>query len=381
MKLILRLFWLMVMAIGLAACSSAGSDTKKTDTKESTAPPVTLTTVQALQPSKRVTLPGELKPWNRVSLYAKVKGYVRDIPVDRGTYVHKGQLLARLDAPEVLSELSQAQAQLQAQEAMLAEQTTRARASKQTYRRLLQTATMEGAVSANELDLAQAKMQADSAMVAVAQGSMQAARSNYQAKSELRHYLSITAPFDGMVTERNISPGALVGAGDSGKPLFVLEDSRTLRLTVAIPETYANQLKTRSAVSFTVNAIPERHFNATLARSAESLVEANRAMIAEFDVHNTAHELKSGMYAEVRLPVERSGKTLFVPTTSVVNSSERLFVIRVRDNRAQWVSVQKGNVVDSLVEVFGDLQPGVSIFHTASEEIRDGQAVTIRGNN
>lgn len=363
------------LAAGFTACSSASSDNKPAATKDPDIQQVEVTSVQALQPSNRVTLPGELKPWNRVSMYAKVKGFVREVTVDRGTTVHKGQVLARLDAPEVISELSQAQAQVQAQEATLVEQTTRARASKLTYSRLVQTAKMEGAVSANELDQALAKMQGDSAMVAVARGTVQAARSNYQAKTELRQYLTITAPFDGMVIERNISPGALVGAGDSGKPLFVLEDSRTLRLTVAIPETFANQLPKKSAVSFSVNAMPDRRFNAKLARSAESLVETNRAMMAEFDVANAAHELKSGMYAEVMMPVERSGKTLFVPTTSVVSSSEKMFVIKVNDNRAQWVSVQKGNVVDSLVEVFGDLQAGTPIVKKASEEIRDGQAI------
>lgn len=358
----------------LTACSTASSDNKPAKS-EPAVQTVALTTVQSLQPSKQVTLPGELKPWNRVNMYAKVKGFVREIAVDRGTVVRKGQVLARLDAPEVLSELSQAQAQVQAQEATLTEQTTRARASRLTYQRMVQTAKMEGAVSLNELDQAHAKMQSDSAMVNMAKGSVQAAQSNLQAKRELRQYLTITAPFDGVVIERNISPGALVGAGDSGKPLFVLEDNRTLRLTVAIPESFANQLKTKSSVAFTVNAMPERRFNARLSRSAESLVEANRAMLAEFDVNNASHDLKAGMYAEVTLPIERSAKTLFVPTTSVVSSSEKQFVIRVRDNRAQWVSVQKGNVVDSLVEVFGDLQPGIAIVRTATEEIRDGQAV------
>lgn len=362
------------IAAGVVACTTASSD-NKSPAKVSEIQQVVVANVQALQPSKRVTLPGELKPWNRVSMYAKVKGFVRDVSVDRGTVVRKGQVLARLDAPEVISELSQAQAQLQAQEATLVEQTTRARASKLTYTRLLQTAKMEGAVSANELDQAQARMQADSAMVAVARGTVQASRSNYQAKTELRQYLTITAPFDGIVIERNISPGALVGAGDSGKPLFVLEDSRTLRLTVAIPETFANQLPRNSSVSFTVNAMPDRRFNAKLARSAQSLVEANRSMMAEFDVPNASHELKAGMYAEVQMPIERTSKTLFVPTTSVVSSSEKMFLIKVQNNRAQWVSVQKGNVLDSLVEVFGDVQPGMTIVKKASEEIRDGQEV------
>ena len=374
MKSFLILIGSISTAVGVGSCSTASSDNKPA-VKAPEVQSVVTTTVQALQPSKRVSLPGELKPWNRVNMYAKVKGFVRDISVDRGTAVHKGQVLARLDAPEVISELSQAQAQVQAQEATLVEQITRARASRLTYQRLLQTAKTEGAVSANEIDQAQARMQADSAMVAVARGTVQATRSNFQAKTQLRQYLTITAPFDGIVIERNISPGALVGAGDSGKPLFVLEDSRTLRLTVAIPETFANQLPAKTAVSFTVNALPNRNFNAKLARSAQSLVEANRAMMAEFDVANTGHELKAGMYADVQMPIARTGKTMFVPTTSVVSSSEKMFVIRVRDNRAQWVSVQKGNVIDSLVEVFGDIQPGTSIVRTASEEIRDGQAV------
>ena len=375
MKPLLTLIGSASAAAILTACSSASSDNKKPVTKEPDVQQVAITTVQALQPSKRVTLPGELKPWNRVSMYAKVKGFVRDISVDRGTVVRKGQVLARLDAPEVLSELSQAQAQVQAQESNLVEQTTRARASRLTYQRLLQTAKMEGAVSLNEIDQAQARMQSDSAQVAMGRGTVQAARSNYQAKTELRQYLTITAPFDGIVIERNISPGALVGAGDTGKPLFVVEDSRTLRLTVAIPETFANQLPAKSAVSFTVNAMPDRRFNAKLARSAQSLVEANRAMIAEFDVPNASHELKAGMYADVQMPIERTTKTLFVPTTAVVSSSEKMFLIRVADNRAQWVSVQKGNVLDTLVEVFGDVQPGMAIVKKASEEIRDGQEV------
>ncbi|MGA0557262.1 efflux RND transporter periplasmic adaptor subunit [Larkinella sp. VNQ87] len=186
-----------------------------------------------MRPSKQIVLPGELKPWNRVSLYAKVKGFIRDVRVDRGSVVRKGQVLAVLDAPEVLSELSQAQAQLQAQEAAINEQMARFRASRLTYNRLVQTSKVEGAVSLHELDQAQARMQADSATVAVATGNIQASRSNYQTKKELRQYLTIVAPFDGVITERNVSAGALVGAGDSNaKPLFVLEDSRTLRLTV-----------------------------------------------------------------------------------------------------------------------------------------------------
>ena len=375
MKMLRNSCWLVPIVGGIVSCTSAVSETKDAKT-EPVVQEVQMSEVQQLQPRKQVVLPGELKPWNRVNLYANVKGYVRDVRVDRGTWVKKGQVLAQLDAPEVLAEISQAKAQLQAQEASLLEHATRYRASRMTYQRLLQTSKTEGAVSLHELDQVQARMQADSAMVIVAQGNIQSARSNFQAKSQLAHYLTISAPFDGVITERNTSPGALVGAGEgSSKPLLVLEDSRTLRLTVAIPESYANQLPAHSAVSFMVNAIPEKLFTAQLARSARSLVEESRAMMAEFDVKNTAQELKAGMYAEVKLPLERSMRTLFVPKTAVVSSSEKVFVIRIANNKAEWVPVEKGSVVDSLVEVFGDLQKGQSVVRIASEELRVGQAL------
>ena len=377
MKSFLKILWPIAASASITACSSEAKEEKKTS-KEPEIQQVTVAEVQEMRPSKLILLPGELKPWNRVNLYAKVKGFVRTVQVDRGSWVRKGQVLAQLDAPEIISELSQAQAQIQSQEAALVEQTARFRASRLTYNRLLQTNRVEGAVSAHEMDQAQAKMLADSAMVAIASSNVQAGRSFYQTKAELRQYLTIVAPFDGIITERNISAGALVGAGDNNsKPLFVLEDSRTLRLTVAIPEAFANQLRDKSDVTFTVNAIPERQFNAKMARSAQSLVEANRSMLAEFDFDNPAHLLKSGMYAEVKLPVERTGMTLFVPKTSVVSSSEKTFVIRVINNKAEWVAVEKGNVLDSLVEVFGTIQPKEIIVKSASEEIRDGQALKI----
>ncbi|OZI05994.1 efflux transporter periplasmic adaptor subunit [Siphonobacter sp. BAB-5385] len=370
--------WLLIPALAsVYACSPAGSETKKAEAKPATPARLESTQVREMQPSKEVTLPGELLPWNRVNLYAKVKGFVRQVGVDRGTWVRKGQVLVQLEAPEVLAEVNQAQAQVQAQQANLIQQQSKYRASKLTYRRLLETNRMEGAVSLQEIDQAQSRMEADSALVLSAQESVQASKANLRSKQDLKQYLTLTAPFDGVIIERNISPGALVGAGEAGKPLLVLEDSRTLRLTVAIPEAYANQLGKKSTVDFTVNAIPERVFKGSLARSAESLQAAQRSMMAEFDIPNTKGELKAGMYAQVRLPVERSQPTLFVLRTAVVTSSEKVFVIRMNGDKAQWVTVDTGNTLDSLVEVFGNVKAGDVLVRKASEEIRDGQTVRV----
>ncbi|MCF2507068.1 efflux RND transporter periplasmic adaptor subunit [Dyadobacter sp. CY107] len=332
--------------------------------------------VQSLKPDKQLALPGELKPWNKVSIHPKVKGFVKTVNVDRGTMVRKGQILATLEAPEVLSELSQAKAQLIASEAALHESTTRFQTSSLTYNRLLRTSKTEGAVSLNELDLAKARSVTDSSAVAMAQGNVQAARSYMETKSQLAKYLTVVAPFDGIITERNISPGALVGPGESGaKPLFVLEDNTKLRLTLAIPENLSNAVPSKGEISFTVSASPEKQYKGAYARSSRTLSEENRSMMTEFDVDNRSNELKAGMYAQVMLNTARTANTLFVPTSAVVYSSEQVFVIRERDKKAEWVPVKRGTVVDTLVEVFGNLHAGDPIVKKASEEFRNGEAL------
>lgn len=364
------------VAFALVACHSEAEDQKKSESKPAETQSAEITEVQSLKPSKTISLPGELKPWNKVSIHPKVKGFVRAVRVDRGTYVKKGQILAILDAPEVLSELSQAKAQLLAAEASLSEHSNRLRTSSTTYNRIIRTNRTQGAVSLNEIDLAQSRVLSDSSNVALAKGNVEAARSNLQAKTQLVNYLTIAAPFDGIITERNISPGALVGPGEGGaKPLFILEDDRTLRLTLAIPENISGALPKQNIVSFTVPAIPEKQFTAKFARSASSLSEENRSMMTEFDVDNRSNELKAGMYAQVQIGIERSAPTLFVPVSSVVTSSEKVFVIRLADDKAEWVTVKKGNVIDSLVEVFGNVRAGDPIVKKASEEFRDGQAL------
>lgn len=157
--------------------------------------------------------------------------------------------------------------------------------------------------------------------------------------------------------------------------MFVLEDNTRLRLTLAIPENLTSAVPNKGSVTFTVTASPEKKYNATFARSSRSLSEENRSMMTEFDFNNSSRELKAGMYAQVLLNTERTSKTLFVPTSSVVSSSEQVFVIRQKDNKAEWVTVKKGTVIDTLVEVFGDLHEGDPIIKKASEEFRNGEAL------
>jgi RND family efflux transporter MFP subunit len=376
MNTLKSLLIILTVTIGMSSCSSEAETSKNHEQKTEQPATIELAEVQSLKPAKQIALPGELKPWNKVSIYPKVKGFVKTVNADRGTMVRKGQILAVLEAPEILAELSQAKAQVIAAEANLHEITTKYQTSALTYSRLVRTNKTEGAVSLNELDLAKARVLTDSSATAVAKGNVQAAKSFMETKAELARYLTVTAPFDGIVTERNISPGALVGPGESAaKPLFMLEDNTKLRLTLAIPENLSSAIPTKGEVNFTVSASPEKKYTAVYARSSRTLSEEHRAMITEFDFVNTSNELKAGMYAQVLLNTERSANTLFVPVTSVVSSSEQVFVIRDKNKKAEWVPVKRGTVVDTLVEVFGDLHAGDHIVKKASEEYRNGESL------
>ncbi|MEJ1239480.1 efflux RND transporter periplasmic adaptor subunit [Chryseolinea sp. T2] len=368
----IRLAYLTILTAAIAGCEKKPT----ADTTASSHTVVSVAKVQSLQPSLPIVLPGELKAWNRTLIVGKVKGYVGKLYVDRGSRVKKGQPLAELEAPEVLAALNQARAQVSSAQASLIEHRAKQKVSAATYRRIVETNRTEGAVSANELDMAYARMMSDSALAEASAQNLEAARAQMASQQQLVAYLSVRAPFDGTITERNISPGDLVGA-DGNKPLFILEDKSRLRLTVAIPENLANALSENSSVSFTVQADPSKSYEAHFARSSNSVDEKNRSMLAEFDFENTDDNLKAGMYAEVRLPITRNKPTLFVPRTSIIHSTEGVFLVRVNNQTAEWVAVQKGNSLDSLVEVFGPVKEGEQIVKSASEELRNGQAISL----
>lgn len=350
-------FIVLLIVLSAAACSK--KEEHKTEAKKS-ADTVETVVIQKLQPARSIALPGDLRPWEVTHMQAKVKGYVRSVNTDRGAFVKKGQVMATLEAPELKAQLAEALAKVE-------DYKSKQIASKMTYTRMLQTSKTQGAVAANELDIAKSKMQVDSMQVLSATAS-------YHAIQEMVNYLNITAPFDGTVIERTISPGELVGP-ERAKPMFILENNETLRLTLGIPEIYSGQLKSAQPVTFKVTALPEKVFNAKLSRSSQSLDFTIRSMMVEFDVNNREHQLKAGMYAEVTLPVERSAPTLFVPSTAVVNSTERVFVIQVTDGKAKWVDVKIGTQANGLTEVFGPVEEGQFVVAKATEELRDGNEV------
>jgi RND family efflux transporter MFP subunit len=329
---------------------------------------------------RKFQLTGEFVPYQSVSIYARVTGYVENIDVDRGSMVKKGQLLAVLSAPEMAAQLAEAESKVQSIEAQKVEAEAKLVGQQSTFERLKTASATPGAVAGNELVLAEKTVSAGQALVASFESSKRAAQAAANAIKDLQSYLRITAPFDGVITERLVHPGALVGpgAGPGAVPLLKLEQNSRLRLVVAVPEADVAGVSLSGRVPFTVPAFPGETFYGTVARIPRSIDPKTRTMAVELDVLNAKGQLAPGMYPDVAWPVKKAKASLLVPPTAVVTTTERTFVVRVKEGRAEWVTVKKGGSAGELVEVFGNLSPDDQIVKRASDEIREGSALKVK---
>ena len=311
-----------------------------------------------------IKLPGELKPFEKVDIYPKVNGFVKDIYVDRGSIVHKGQTLMTLEAPEIVQQVEAAQEKwLQAQENI--------NASRDRYFRLKGASKIPGSISELDLTNAQAKYQADSALV-------QSELANLNAVRALQEYLTIKAPFDGIVTERNVHPGALTGPNFKmeNKPLLILEDDDVLRLEMFIPEVYSGSVDmSDSKISFTTDALPDQSFTAPLSRSSHSLYDEYRSEAIEADVVNTKGTFKPGMYVEAVIKVKSPVTSILVPSSCIVTTTEGKYVISVEDHKTKYISVKEGISNGGKTEVFGNLKGDEILLKKPSGEIKEGVSI------
>jgi RND family efflux transporter MFP subunit len=340
---------------------------------------VEVTRVTMKPVERQVHLPGEFLPYLQVDIYSRVPAFVDQINIDRGSQVQEGDLLAVLNAPEMSAQVAEAEAKVKAVESQRAEAESRAAAAESTYDRTKQASKTAGAVAENELILAQKTFDAARALERSLEDQEAAARDSLKALQELLGYLRITAPFAGVITARNVHPGALVGPGGSqSTPLVRLEQVSRLRLVVAVPEAEVSGIVRGAHVPFTVPAYPSLTFEGIVARVAHSIDSKTRTMAVEMDVHNADGRLAPGMYPDVFWPVRKSTPSLMVPPTSIVTTTERTFVVRVKDGVVQWVNVKRGVSIGNLVEVYGPLAAGDAIVRRASDELREGARVTVR---
>lgn len=329
---------------------------------------------------RKVALPGEFTSNLAVNLYARVNGFVERVSVDRGSTVTEGQLLITIVAPELAAQVAEAEGRVQAVESQRAEAEAKFLASQSTYERIKAAAATPGAVAENEVVIAEKSMDAARALVQALENSGRAARASVESLKDLESYLKVSAPFDGVITTRFVHPGALVGpaAGSAATPMLRIEANSRLRLVVSVPEADAGGIVKGARVLFTVPAYPDETFYGVVARLAHSLDSKTRTMPVELDVSNPDLRLAPGMYAQVQWPVRGTRSSVLVPSTSIVTTNERQFVIRVNNGVAEWVTVTRGTTAGDLVEVHGALRAGDLIVRRGSDELREGTSIQAR---
>lgn len=347
---------LLLLMVTVAGCASEG--------KPAPAQAEGIITVNTVAVKEEVatyslSLPGELTPFEEVMLYPKVTGFVQKVYVDRGSTVKKGQLLAQLEAPEITQQYASAAAKQR-------EVVERLKYSQQAYTRLQAAAKSAGAVAEIELEQTYSALMSDSATYHSLKAEMEAAK-------QLADYLEIRAPFAGIITSRNVSQGALVGAKDA--PLFTLAEQEHLRLTIAIPEKHARALTDNAKIQYRLSNYPNEVFSATISRNSGVIDKKLRSLIVEFDVSNEERKLSGGEYVQAEVQFRRAEKSLWVPTSSVVHASSGVFLLKVGNDTVQHVAVKEGIRKEGFTEVFGPLQAEDIVVAKGSEELRQGMKV------
>lgn len=275
----------VLLLLGAAGCGRGDATTAR----KAEPPPagaVTIDVVRVIEQPLNVelSLPGELTPYQSVAIYPRVTGFVKTVRVDRGSRVRIGDVIAILDAPELMAQRSEAQSKLHVAEAQLAGARSKADSDRSTYDKLKAASATPGVVAGNDVLIAEKAADASQNQVVAGQQNVEAARQALNAIREMEGYLRVTAPFSGVVTERNVHPGALVGpasgSGASVPMVRVVEDSR-LRLVVPVPEAYTAELKAGTEISFSVAAYPGQTWTGTVARIAHTVDLNTRTMAVE----------------------------------------------------------------------------------------------------
>lgn len=344
---------ILIPALFLSACgdehnTKQGLNAKSVDTLK-------VFSLKAEKLEKHISLPGELLPYERVEIRPKLNGYVKQLKVDIGSVVKKGHILLVVDAPEIQSQLGEGTGRMNAAKAKYL-------ASLDTYGRILEASKTQGVISPNELQKAKNQMLADSA-------EYESQKFAFESYKQIGNYLAIAAPFNGVITERNVNIGSYVGS-QSEKPVLVIEDNSKLRLRVAVPEVMTGVELKDNKVNFSAKAHPDKMFQATLFRKAGSIDARTRTEIWEFEVGNKKDILKAGSFADVTLTISRSEPSFAVPFSSVVTTLEKKFVIKVAGDSTQWVDVSQGLNLSEKTEIFGALNEGDTLILKANEEIQ-----------
>ena len=365
--------WLVAFFVLIAVVVAAGIIPRlnsraalRTETSQLATPSVSVVRPTLGQPSLEIVLPATIQPWTDAPIYARTNGYLRRWYSDIGAQVHSGQLLAEIDTPEVDQQLRQARADLATAKANF----DLAGITAARYRDLLSTES----VSKQDADNAQGDFEAKRAIV-------QSAEANVRRLEEMQSFQKIYAPFDGVITARNIDVGSLIDAGSSGGPareLFHLAATRRLRVYVNIPQQYSQAARPGLPGELQFREFPGKQFTGTLINTANAIDPSSRTLLAQFEVQNPSGQLLAGSYAEMHLKLASDHPTYLLPVNTLLFRSEGLRVVAVGPgSRAVLIPITLGRDFGNEVEVVSGLNGDEQLITDPPDSVVDGEAVRV----
>ena len=336
------------------------------ETEASTIPTVAVVRPIPESGNENLVLPGTLQAWVESPIYARTNGYLRKWYHDIGTRVNKGEPLADIDTPEVDQQFAQARADLATAQAnvQLAEITAARNLE------LLKT----NAISKQEADNSNGDLAAKRAIV-------QSAEANLRRLQELKSFQRVSAPFNGVITKRNVDIGTLINSGNGGtaQQLFSLAQTDPIRVFVNVPESSAASIQAGIGAYIELTQYPGQKFEGKVARTAESIDLSTRTLYTEVDVPNKTGQLLPGGFAQVHLQVKATGQRLQVPVNSLLFRSEGLRAIVIdSDQKARLRPLVIGRDYGSTLEVLGGLNASDWIVLNPPDSLEDGQPVHVK---
>ncbi|HTT60185.1 MAG TPA: efflux RND transporter periplasmic adaptor subunit [Bryobacteraceae bacterium] len=364
------------------------------ETQTGQRPVVEVATATRAPARSTLDLPGDMQALVDSPIFARVDGYLRTRLVDYGDRVKKGQLLAEIDTPELDQQIRQARATLSQSQSALNEvkadldlskaNLNLARVTVERWRRLAKG----GVVARQEADQKEADFAVTEAQVAKAQASIATAQETVSANEanlhrldEMKAFARITAPFDGVITSRNVDIGTLINSGNGGtaRELFHIAQIQVLRIFVNVPQTDVGSMHPGQAAELRVQELPGQVFAAHVTRIANALDASSRAMLTVLEVPNPRGVLMPGMYAQVRFSTGRAEAAVRIPSDALIlgRQGPRVAVV-APDHRIHLRQIRIGQDLGSELEIVSGLSAGEVVVANPSDVARENALVEVR---
>jgi RND family efflux transporter MFP subunit len=332
-------------------------------TNAQSVPTVTLAKLVRGDAEQTLILPGNIQPYSKATLYARVSGYLKSWNKDIGAPVKAGEVLASIEAPDLDQQLAQARATLASAKASQEIAAITAR----RYSTLVQTQ----AVSRQNADQTAADAEAKKAI-------MDANQANVRQLEAMQSFKQIVAPFDGVVTARNTDIGALINPGSAGQALFEVADLHRVRIYVQVPQAFTADLRPGLKATFEMPQYPSQKFDATLVTTSNAMNEMSRSMQVELQADNPDGKLFGGTYCRVDFQIPSDPNMVRLPATALMPVNRGVQVAVLGDgNKVVLKAIQVGRDFGDSVEVTAGLAPQDRVIDSPPETLRNGDTVQL----